>query len=104
MDNTFGDQAHPCGTKLPNDLGLFDMLGNVYEWCNGRYEDYPPDKGGNVNDNITLSDSIKDAHPRLLRGGTFFYIPAYVRTAVRRFVAPSYRDIWIGFRLARTHP
>ena len=104
MDNTFGDQAHPCGTKLPNDLGLFDMLGNVYEWCNGRYEDYPPDKGGNIDDKITIYEYIKDAHPRVLRGGTFFYIPAYVRTAVRRFVAPSYRDIWIGFRPSRTSP
>ena len=60
---------------LPNDLGLFDMLGNVYEWCNGRYEDYPPDKGGNVDDNITIYKYIKD-NPRLIRGGTFFYIPA----------------------------
>ena len=102
--NTVGDRARPCGTKLPNDLGLFDMLGNVYEWCNGRYEDYPPDKGGNVDDNITIYEYVKDTHPRLLRGGTFFYIPAYVRSAIRRPVAPSYRDIFIGFRPSRTSP
>ncbi len=104
LSNTFGDRARPCGTKLPNDLGLFDMLGNVYEWCNGRYEDYPPVKGGNADDNITINKYIKDTHPRVLRGGTFFYIPAYVRSAIRRPVAPSYRDIWIGFRPSRTSP
>ena len=31
-----GFRAHPCGTLLPNDLGLFDMLGNVMEWCHSR--------------------------------------------------------------------
>ena len=91
--NTDGDRARPCGTKLPNDLGLFDMLGNVYEWCNGRPEAYPPDKGGNFDDNITIYEYIKDTHPRLLRGGTFFYIPAYVRSANRHWLAPSDRVI-----------
>ena len=104
LTNTFGDRAQPCGTRLPNDLGLFDMLGNVYEWCNGRYEAYPPDKGGNFNDNIKLCEYINDANFRPLRGGTFFYIPAYVRSAVRRPFGPSYRDIFIGFRPSRTSP
>ncbi len=104
LTNTFGDRAQPCGTKLPNDLGLFDMLGNVYEWCNSRYEAHPPDKGGNFDDNMTLYEYIKDTNARPLRGGTFFYIPAYVRSAVRRPVAPSYRDIFIGFRPSRTYP
>ena len=104
LTNTFGDRAQPCGTRLPNDLGLFDMLGNVYEWCNGRYEAHPPDKGGNVYDDLAIYDYIKDTHARPLRGGTFFYIPAYVRSAVRRPVAPSYRDIFIGFRPSRTSP
>ena len=102
--NTDGDRARPCGTKLPNDLGLFDMLGNVYEWCNGQYEHFPPDKGGDVNDNITMNEYVKDTHHRPLRGGTFFYIPAYMRSAIRRPVTPSYQDIFIGFRPSRTSP
>ena len=78
LTNTPSERAQPCGSLLPNDLGLFDMLGNMYEWCNGRYEAYPPDKGGNVDDNITIHEYIKETNPRLIRGGTFFYIPAFL--------------------------
>ena len=38
---TSQDRAWPCGSLLPNDLGLFDMLGNVYEWCQDRYLSLP---------------------------------------------------------------
>ena len=67
-------------------------------------EAHPPDKGENVYDNITIYEYIKDTHPRVLRGGTFFYIPAYVPSAIRRPVAPSYRDIFIGFRPFQDFP
>jgi len=117
LANTFGERAQPCGTKMPNDLGLFDMLGNVFEWCHGRSEDYAPPQdapaqgappqdapvqGANVDDNI--KEDIKDTNTRRIRGGTQFYIPPFLRSAIRRSVAPSYRDIFIGFRPCRTHP
>ena len=102
LTNIPSERAQPCGSLLPNDLGLFDMLGNMYEWCNGRYEAYPPDKGGNVDNNIKIHEEIKETNPRLIRGGTFFYIPPFLRSAIRRGFAPSYRDIFIGFRPSRT--
>jgi len=104
LTNIPGERAQPCASLLPNDLGLFDMLGNVYEWRNGRYEAYAVDKGANADDTIKRYEEIKETNPRLIRGGTFFYIPAYLRSAIRRGFAPSYGDVFIGFRPSRTYP
>ncbi len=102
LDNTFGERAQPCGTKLPNDLGIFDMLGNVFEWCNVWSEVNPLDISGNGK--VPINEIIKDTNTRPLRGGTQFYIPPFLRSAIRRPVAPAYRDIFIGFRPCRTYP
>ena len=76
---TSPDRAQPCGRWLPNDLGLFDILGNVYEWCQDRVEKYHPDRNGTILDDIYMKEYINN--PRLLRGGAFYYPPAYVRSA-----------------------
>jgi formylglycine-generating enzyme required for sulfatase activity len=89
-------RVQPCGRLLPNDLGLFDMLGNVYEWCQERHGDKP--EGG-----AQSNDDIIDESPRLLRGGAFTYPPAGVRSAYRNWNAPLDRDIGFGLRLARTY-
>ena len=90
------DHAWRGGSLLPNDLGLFDMLGNVYEWCQERYSDKP------VGTESPNDDIIGDS-PRLLRGGSFSPRPADVRSANRYRGAPTYRSIGFGFRLARTY-
>ncbi len=82
------NRAWPCGRLQPNDLGLFDMLGNVYEWCQGRGENY---RQGEMLDDINKSESIKEIDPRLLRGGSFDYLPAIVRSAFRIWNRPSNR-------------
>ena len=104
LANTRGDRARPCGSLLPNDLGLFDMLGNVYEWCNGLYEFYPAGEGMMFDDNINTYESVKEAYPRLLRGGAFGSQPAIVRSANRGRIAPSDRVASDGFRPSRTYP
>jgi formylglycine-generating enzyme required for sulfatase activity len=91
------ERAWPCGLAVPNDLGLFDMLGNVYEWCQERYTSYQPGRAE------SSRDDIMDDTPRLLRGGSFGPRPAVVRSALRSWVAPSGRFIVNGFRLARTY-
>jgi serine/threonine protein kinase/formylglycine-generating enzyme required for sulfatase activity len=96
------DHAWRCGSLLPNDLGLFDMLGNVYEWCQDRQADYQPGGIVPVNDSINVS-LVLDSAPRLLRGGAFNYRPAGARSAYRRWRAPSEGNIDCGFRLARTY-
>ena len=100
---TSPDRAQPCGSLLPNDLGLFDMLGNVYEWCQERALAYEPGKGV-LKDDINIQLSIRDTYPRLLRGGTFNSRPTGPRSANRSWYPPAGRDVFVGFRPSRTYP
>ena len=75
--------AWPCGSLMPNDLGLFDTLGNVAEWCQDRATSPQPGKAASP-----MSDIIND-DPRIVRGGAFLFPPAYFRSAFRAWFAPS---------------
>src|SRR5262249_14498237 len=109
---TSQDRARPCGSLLPNDLGLFDMLGNAYEWAQDVPETYRPDRNNKVFDDISnyLIEDIKNyiivdnTNHRLLRGGTFDFRPAFVRSAYRGSDPPSHHFASSGFRPARTCP
>ena len=79
------------------------MLGNVYEWCQEQYYRYPEGEGNTTTDDINILLSINEQYRRLLRGGTFDDIPAYVRSAYRNRYAPSYRYFDDGFRPSRTY-
>ena len=96
--------AWPGGSLLPNDLGLFDMLGNVHEWCQGQYERYELEKEGPIIDVINRSEYINEKYTRLLRGGSFYFLPGGLRSAYRYWCRPSFRDTFSGFRPARTYP
>jgi formylglycine-generating enzyme required for sulfatase activity len=102
---TSQDHAWTCGSLLPNELGLFDMLGNVHEWCQDVGLGYRPGIRGQMTEPETIMNAfVDDTKPRLLRGGAFSLQPAFVRTAVRDWGAPSYRDFTsFGFRPARTY-
>jgi formylglycine-generating enzyme required for sulfatase activity len=91
------DRAWPCGSLQPNDLGLFDMLGNVFEWCQDRSASYQPMRSEKVIDEI-----IDDA-TRVLRGGSFSNPPTFARSAFRNADAPATRYSNFGFRPARTY-
>jgi eukaryotic-like serine/threonine-protein kinase len=95
--------AGACGSLLPNDLGLFDMLGNVFEWCQDGLNVRRPLRNGIHRDEINSCESIIEKRPRLLRGGTFLSQPAFARSANRGRLAPSSWDTDDGFRLARTY-
>jgi formylglycine-generating enzyme required for sulfatase activity len=86
----------PCGSLKPNDLGLFDMLGNAREWCQEGIR--PLQAGEDVED----KNDIKDTYGRALRGGSFLHIAGHVRSAHRTWDRPNYRSDNYGFRPART--
>jgi eukaryotic-like serine/threonine-protein kinase len=97
---TSQDRTWPCGSLLPNDLGMFDMLGNIYEWCHERSLPYRPDSAGTIVDDITTEDST--IINRVLRGGAFYLPAADLRSAFRGSNAPTHRNTDDGFRIART--
>ena len=97
------DRAWACGSLLPNNLGLFDMLGNVYEWCQEGALVHRPGVTGIINDDINILEYIHDSNFRLLRGGSFSLRPAIVRSASRYWVAPAIRYSYYGFRPSRTY-
>jgi formylglycine-generating enzyme required for sulfatase activity len=99
-----GNQAHPVGQLKPNDFGLFDMLGNAYEWVQDPYEKYQIDQGDRPVVDAEKHAELSDKIPRVLRGGAMLSAAHNVRSAARIGVRPSDRSEFIvGFRPARTH-
>lgn len=86
--------TYPVGRRAPNPLGLYDMLGNVYEWCQDAFGSY---------DIAPVEDPLcpETNSNRVLRGGSWFSEARYIRAAYR-FEDPSDNTLpTLGFRLAR---
>jgi formylglycine-generating enzyme required for sulfatase activity len=96
------DRAWPGGQLRPNDLGLFDALGNAYEWAADPAVPYDTSQAEDRESAGHLT--IDDRQNRVLRGGSFIFSPAYVRSARRVDVRPGYRLDAFGFRPVRTLP
>ena len=95
-DENSESKTHPVGSKCGNSLGLYDMSGNVYEWCQDRYGPY-----------IKLAEEqiINPTGPdyganRLIRGGSCMSPKKYCRVSYRRGMDPDISTFYTGFRLA----
>ena len=92
------EAIQPVGSLKPNDLGLFDLHGNAWEWYQDAWRE-EPEKTTETDSNINISNK----NPCPDRGGAFFSRPAGVRSAVSLVSAPSQRGGNNGFRPARTY-
>ena len=90
-----GTTTHPVGEKLPNELGLFDMSGNVWEWCHDWYGAYP-DGAAPVNYTGAATGTN-----RILRGGRWNYHAWYCTVALRNYYFLNYQFDYFGFRVVR---
>ena len=92
-------ETKEVGLKYPNELGLYDMSGNVWEWCNDLYDRnyYSDCKERGVGKN---PQGPEKGVSRVFRGGGCFNDPQYCRVASRSYLEPANRDSNLGFRLA----
>lgn len=96
---TLVGKTHPVGQKKPNDWGLYDMYGNVWEWVQDWMDWYSAYPTGPVTDPSGPPGPI---YYKMQRGGSWGAPAQYCRSASRHAVRPENRGNVIGFRLART--
>lgn len=90
-----GTISHPAGTKLPNEIGLFDMSGNVHELCWDWYDaNYPTGA-------VTDYRGAASGTTRVLRGGCMYTTEPECSVATRRMKSPHDQDDLVGFRVVR---
>jgi formylglycine-generating enzyme required for sulfatase activity len=95
--------THPHSTatlQIPGGKGKGALIKDVWEWCHDVYQPHPKKTS---KDNIIRYTYINNTNTHLLRGGSFFDLPVFVRSAYRLWNAPAYCHSNLGFRPSRTY-
>ncbi len=92
-----GNKTQPVGQKAPNELGLYDLSGNVWEWCE---DDWHDNLNGVPKDGSAWTDQPKRGSSRVYRGGSWNYGAGHCRVSTRNIWIPVNRFHDLGFRLA----
>ncbi len=87
-----GNKTPPVGTKQANAWGLYDMHGNVYEWCQDWFGDYPTNS-------VTDPTGPANGSNRVYRGGSWDNDAEFCRSALRCYNSPEYRSDRLGLRV-----
>jgi formylglycine-generating enzyme required for sulfatase activity len=96
-DGNSGNTVHPVGRKKPNELGIFDMTGNIFELCSDWYSPTWYQVSGKVN---PTGPAVGNA--RVMRGGSWFHDHTGLRVTERESGNPTFRYGYVGFRLCRS--
>ena len=91
----YREETTPVGTFPANNFGLWDMHGNVWEWCEDRWHDNYQNA---LTDGSSWLSDTKSSY-RVLRGGSWYFIPRVCRSAARNGVNPENADYYFGFRV-----
>ncbi len=91
-DDNSEDETHSVGKKSPNELGIYDMSGNVWEWCSDWFDDYSSDAQADPTGSSTGSY-------RMYRNGCWYYFAGECRVANRSGSIPGDRYDFLGFRV-----
>ncbi len=92
------------GLEEPNGFGLFDILGNVAEWCHDTYQLYDASERSTPRFDASLPQQVDETTVRVVRGGSYIDGQSRLRCGARTAAGPNTQAMTIGFRVARSYP